>query len=117
MHYGVKGMKWGVRRDKPRSSRARARQKKKEAKALKKEQRKWDIYVGMHWTEAYNKAADYSNRVLIPQINKEYKEKWGEYSKFTKEQKRAIDEDYAQRFEHIYQKEFDKMFGKRPGSR
>lgn len=116
MHYGVKGMKWGVRHDKPRVNRAQRRNQKKEAKALAKAQKKWDENVNKNWYVAYNKAVDYANKVLIPQINKEYEDKYGR-GKFTEQQIRIMDEDYAQRFDKIYQMEFDKMFGKRPGSR
>lgn len=78
-HFGVKGMKWGVRKDSGGSgsgsvtnSKKIAKAEAKAAKQLSKSQKKYDKSVNKNAINAYNKAADYANSVLIPNINKKY---------------------------------------------
>lgn len=61
MHFGVKGMKWGVRRA-----------EKKEAKRQKKIEKDFNKKVKKSWTNSYNKAVDNFNKDLKV-INEKYK--------------------------------------------
>lgn len=86
-HFGVKGMKWGVRKD--RESRASDRAAKKEERAEKKEARKvrrversdarYEKSAKSVWTqmEVYDKAAAEYNAEDVPRINskREYRGK------------------------------------------
>ena len=65
-HYGVMGMKWGVRKDRSKNRQAK-REAKQKAKASKEFQRKYSS----NWTKTYNKAAD-ANEKNIAAINKKY---------------------------------------------
>lgn len=60
-HYGVKGMKWGVRRYQNADGTLTQKGKARQVKLTKKAQKKWDKNTRKHWVEGYNKAADYSN--------------------------------------------------------
>lgn len=133
-HFGVKGMKWGVRRyqnkDGSLTSAGKNRysdggQKKmtrKERKAerrrqedLQRRQDEWDENVRKNWTKPYNAAADLFNEKYLPKIN----EKWSGYdwSKTDPETNRLW-EQYADEaesvFNDLYSKKFDEYFGERP---
>ena len=102
------------------------RDKRKAAKNLKKEQKAYDENFKKNWVNAYNKAANHANEVLIPQINKKYgKYDWTQLDttdmdnpkgdpKLVAAYKKYTDE-YEQNFNNVLAKEYDKMFGKRPG--
>ena len=64
-HYGVKGMKWGVRRYQNADGTLTQKGKARQVKLTKKAQKKWDKNTRKHWVEGYNKAADYSNNNFI----------------------------------------------------
>lgn len=64
-HYGVKGMKWGVRRYQNADGTLTSKGKARQAKQTKKAQKKWDKNASRHWIEGYNKAVDYSNNNFI----------------------------------------------------
>lgn len=63
-HYGVKGMKWGVRKDQ--------RAAKKAEKAKQAQVKKFNSRYKQGWVKAYNKAAD-KNEKNIAEINEKYK--------------------------------------------
>lgn len=102
-----------------------AKQDKKQKKEKEKAQKKWDKNFNENWYKAYNEAANYSNSVLIPAINKKY----GKYDfssldtedaynpkgdpKLVKAYKRYINE-YDTKFADLLQQKYDNMFGKRP---
>lgn len=87
IHYGVKGMKWGVRRA---------------SKAYKKEMIKYqkDAVRSAQALnlKAYNKTADEYNNGKIEAFNKTHDPKSKTYM-----------EDYAKQFERDYRKNFDRM--------
>jgi hypothetical protein len=118
-HFGILGMHWGHRKAQSAASVARTKKHlaKKKAKELIKAQKKWDDDVKVNWYKAYNKAADYSNEYIIPTINKKY-EKY-DFSKVDNDPKikKVFDKynkEYEDLFNETYEKEFGKMFGKRP---
>lgn len=100
-HYGIKGMKWGVRRyqnedgtlteaGRKRISKQYKKQSVKVTKRLKK------IYNNMY-VKSYNKAADYMNS--------------GGINKFNEAQRKKYGESYAERDGYVqdYSKLFDKV--------
>ena len=104
-HFGVKGMKWGVRN-----------QKSREAKKTKKAQKKWDKNARKHWTEGYNKAVDYSNKNFVNKLNEKYKDY--DFSDPTdknirKVYKRYV-EEYVNGFNSILEKNYREVLGDRP---
>lgn len=122
-HYGVLGMKWGVRRTQAQlghdtggtTSKKSKRQLKAEAKQLKKDQKAWDKNFNKNWTKAYNKAADESTKIA-DQVNKKY-EKFDFSDLSDPKVKKAYNqyiEEYMSQWEDLLQKNYDEMFGKRP---
>ena len=68
MHYGVKGMKWGVRRAQKKD----AKQQQRREKQQKRQQQKFYNNVNRNWHESYNRATDQFNK-NIDSINEKYK--------------------------------------------
>ena len=66
MHFGIKGMRWGVRRYQNKDGSLTPAGKKKY-------QKKWDKNYRKNYVLVYNKTADYANTKLIPELNKKYK--------------------------------------------
>lgn len=64
MHYGVKGMKWGVRKKRKESS-------GKSERRIKKAQKKFVKSVNRDWLNSYNKATDVFNS-KVKNINDKY---------------------------------------------
>lgn len=73
-HFGVKGMKWGVRRYKNPDGTLTEKGKIRQAKQTKKAQKKWDKNARKHWVEGYNNAVNYSNENFIDKLNEKYKD-------------------------------------------
>ena len=100
-HYGVKGMKWGVRRYRNEDGSLTATGKKRIGKQYEKESNKTmkalsKKYNSMY-VKAYNKAADDMNR--------------GDIEKFNTEQRKKYGDKYAQRDGYI--SDYNKMFTNR----
>ena len=66
IHFGIKGMRWGVRRYQNKDGSLTPAGKKKY-------QKKWDKNYRKNYVSVYNKTADYANEKLIPEMNKKYK--------------------------------------------
>lgn len=90
-HYGIKGMKWGVRRyqnyDGTLTSKGRERAQRKFSKDVKK-----------NWHKSYNKASSDFNRE-IPKINEKYKHE-------------TFDPEYSTKRGQQYVKEMDSAWRK-----
>lgn len=100
-HYGVPGMKWGVRR-----------KQKREQKRLVKAQKKWERDVSENWLDAYNNAASIDNYTLSS-FNAKHKNV-DFYDKSKAKYNRKYVEDYCKRWNDIYTKELNSRFGKAP---
>ena len=117
IHYGIKGMRWGVRKSRVSSTGTKSNTRdKKEIKAIKKEQKKWDKNVRKNGYKAYNKTIQEVNDTLIPKLNKKY-EKY-DFSKLDDPSIRKVYDRYIEEhdreFESIMNKNYTDMFGKRP---
>lgn len=115
-HFGVKGMKWGVRRYQNADGTLTAKGKARAEKQTKKAQKKWDENARRYWIEGYNKAADYSNKNFIDKLNEKYKDY--DFSdrtdkKTQKIYKRYV-EEYVNGFNSILEKSYRDVLGDRP---
>lgn len=125
-HYGVKGMKWGIRKDHPKQQITKKpnkkvtimnkRQQKKQEKELVKKQKEWDDNVNKNWNKAYNRAADYSEKHIIPKINKKYENY--DFSNLNDPKVKKIHDQYVKEYEKEFDAVFNNtlldMFGERP---
>lgn len=129
-HFGVKGMKWGVRRNRStttpngktnsrqsfKENRIAKKEAKQKAKNLKKAQKDWDKNYEKNYMKAYNNAADIANKKLIPEINKKYANV--DFSNLNDPKVKAAHEkyinEYEEQFNSVFQKQYDEIVGKRP---
>ena len=70
-HYGIKGMKWGVRRYQNEDGSLTAAGKKRQEKTRKKEARKYAAKLRKEFVSIHNAAAD-KNNARLAALNKEY---------------------------------------------
>lgn len=70
-HYGIKGMKWGVRRYQNKDGSLTAAGKKRQEKTRKKEARKYAAKLRKGFVSIHNAAAD-KNNARLAALNKEY---------------------------------------------
>lgn len=115
-HFGVKGMKWGVRRYQNADGTLTSKGKARQAKQTKKAQKKWDKNARKNWVKSYNKAVDYSNNNFIDKLNEKYKDY--DFSDLTdkkiqKVYKRYV-EEYVNGFNSILEKSYREVLGDRP---
>ena len=115
-HFGVKGMKWGVRRYQNPDGTLTAKGKAREEKRIKKAQKKWDKNAKKNWVAAYNKASDYHNDNVIDKLNQKYKDyNFNDLTdkKNRKAFKRYVDE-YVNSWNDILEKSYRDVLGDRP---
>lgn len=104
MHYGVKGMKWGVRRYQNSDGTLTPARKKRISKQYERVAKKVEKDAAnsyeKRWHDSYNKAADEMNSGGIEKFNSKQRKKYGE--------------KYAERDGYMdeYSKEFEKMYAK-----
>lgn len=108
-HYGVKGMKWGVRRTPEQLGR-----KPLTGRKLARAQRKYDKKVNSRkaFVQAYNAMADRLNSGLIEKFNKEMNKKFGPDKANINNP--AYVKAYDELKGRIYTEEIIKIYGNRP---
>lgn len=104
LHYGVKGMKWGVRRYRNKDGTLNDKGRKKVSKEYSKLNEKIGENRTKHYSstyvKAYNKVADEMNEGGIEKYNKKQEKKYGK--DFAKR------DDYVSGYEAIMNKKFEK---------
>lgn len=115
-HYGVKGMKWGIRRYQNSDGSLTSAGRKRQQREVRKAQKKWDRSYKKNYVTAYNKASDYANKKLIPELNKKYKDY--DFSDLTDPRvKRVYDKyvnEYEKRFSDLFARNMRDLIGDRP---
>lgn len=105
-HYGIKGMKWGVRRYQNKDGTLTEKGKKRLSKDYKELTEKARTEVNKNntsrYVDAYNKAANDMNNGMIDKYNSDYKKKLGA---------KAKGHDYLN--DEEYNKGYEKMFSER----
>lgn len=108
MHFGIKGMKWGVRRYQNKDGTLTAAGKKRISKEYKelsdKVENKLNKDYSKRYMNSWNKAADTMNNGGIDKFNKEQKAKYGDnYAK-----RDGYESDYYKVFETELVKNYNK---------
>lgn len=111
-HHGVKGMKWGVRKDKYKSM---SRADRKNTRKTYKAQKRFERNVSENWHKSYNKAAEIHNEEL-KKINEKYKD-----ANLNREKPLKIDRDYVKAVNKTWVETYSKVllqdFGTEPISK
>ena len=109
MHYGVKGMKWGVRRYQNKDGSLTDKGKKKVSREYEKYTKKGVSDVAKtynsRYIKAYNKAANDMNDGMIDKYNKDYAKKLGSKAK---NHDYYNDDEYTRGYEAMFTKQFNK---------
>ena len=119
-HFGVKGMKWGVRRYRNPDGALTAKGKAREAKRIKKAQKKWDNNTKKNLLKAYNKAT-YSS-ASEGGFNSKLLEKYKDYTfdkhsltdKKNREAFKNYLEEYVKGWNDLLEKSYREVLGDRP---
>ena len=110
-HYGIKGMKWGVRRYQNKDGTLTAKGKKRLSKDFKdltnKAREDLDKNSTKRYVDAYNKAADDMNNGLIDKYNADYDKKLGSKAKGHDYEN---DKDYNDGYEKLFSDRFVKYY-------
>lgn len=108
-HYGVKGMKWGVRRYQNKDGSLTPRGKKKISKeyerTAKKVSKALNKSATRRYVDSYNKAADEMNNGGIDRFNSQQRKKYGD--DFAKRDGYAS--DYEKLFRETFAKHYDQI--------
>lgn len=99
-HYGVKGMKWGVR-------------KKYDTPNPTKGQRKWEKDVRKNWSKAYNRASMKVNS-RIKDFNDEWERKGTDFKNTNSDSYKKYVRAYCDMWNNIYTDELYSTFGRAP---
>lgn len=121
-HFGVKGMRWGVRNSlgSTNSSPKLSKVTDSRGNRLTKDDAKWNKKVAnvRKGMSAYNKTADKMNAVVIPKINNDPKYKDVD---FTNPKNSKIQEKYHAEYKAAFEKEFNKnlkaVYGNSPSGK
>lgn len=107
VHYGVKGMKWGVRRYQNKDGSLTAKGRKRLVDA----QKSWEKDVSENWHTAYNSAARKHNREVDA-----YNAKWKgvDVRVRNSENRKKYLKEFCERFNEIYVTELKARFGDSP---
>ena len=119
-HFGVKGMKWGVRRHRNPDGTLTKKGKARQAKRIKKAQKKWDKNTKKNLLTAYNKAA-YSS-TSEGGFNSKLLEKYKDYTfdehtltdKKNREAFKHYLEEYVNSWNDLLEKSYREVLGDRP---
>ena len=82
-HFGIKGMKWGVRRYQNKDGTLTPKGKARASKQYRKYMNRAaaNVETSGNWMKGYNRAADKMNNGLADRYNNEYKKKLGSKAK------------------------------------
>lgn len=106
-HFGVKGMKWGVRRyqnaDGTLTAAGKKRISKQYSKTAEKTVRDLSKSATRRYIESHNRAADYMNREGNDKFNSQQEKKYGK--KYT--ERESYFDDYQKAFDEVFTKYYD----------
>ena len=111
MHYGIKGMKWGVRRyqneDGTLTPKGKKRVSKEYKKLVTKAQKEVNADPTGRYVNAHNKAANDMNNGLIEKYNADYAKKLGSKAK---NHDYLNDDDYINGYDELFSNRLAKYY-------
>lgn len=110
-HFGIKGMKWGVRRYQNKDGTLTPAGKKRVSEEYKKyaakAQTDLENNYNNRWLKAYNKAADDMNNGLTDKYNSDYDKKLGSKAK---DHDYFNDDEYNSGYEKLFNEQWTKHY-------